>query len=126
MKILLVDDELEFVSTLAERLEFRGFKVDWATRPEQALDLASASFYDLAILDVKMPRVNGIALKKLLQEKCPKMKFIFLTGHGSEESFIAGASEAGTDFYLLKPVQIEKLVAKIKSCCTNEKEGADE
>lgn len=114
MKILLVDDEVDFVSTLAERLSLRGMEVDWASRPEDALERIETTCYDLAVLDVKMPRVNGIALKKILQEKCPDMRFIFLTGHGSEEAFRAGTSEAGADYYLLKPVRLEDLLAKIE------------
>lgn len=114
MKILLVDDEVDFVSTLAERLSLRGMEVDWTSRPEEALDKVENTCYDLAVLDVKMPRVNGIALKKILHEKCPDMKFIFLTGHGSEEAFYAGSTEAGADYYLLKPVRFEQLLAKIE------------
>ena len=70
--------------------------------------------YDIAVLDMKMPKVGGIDLKKRLQERCPGMKFIFLTGHGSEEAFRAGSAETGADNYLLKPVQIEDLVDRIR------------
>ena len=90
MKILLVDDEAELVSTLAERLSFRGIDADWATSAEDALSLSETETYDIALLDVKMPRVSGLELKKRLQEKRPDMKFIFLTGHGSEKDFLVG------------------------------------
>lgn len=113
MRVLLVDDEQEFVSTLAERLRLRGVEADWATSGEAALDRAEEHRYDLAVLDVKMPRLGGIALKKLLQQRFPAMHFIFMTGHGSEQEFEAGSSEAGADFYLVKPVHIEDLVRKM-------------
>ncbi len=117
IRILLVDDEIEFISTLAERFSFRGINADFVCSPEDAVRKIEEQCYDLAVLDVKMPRIGGIALKKLLQEKCPAMKFIFLTGHGSEEAFKAGTSEAGEENYLLKPMRFEDLLEKIKSIC---------
>lgn len=113
MKVLLVDDEEELVVTLAERLSLRGIEADWALCGEDALRLAAERPYDLAVLDMKMPKMNGLQLKAELQKLSPAMRFIFLTGHGSEEDFEAGASEAGADNYLIKPVNIQELVAKI-------------
>lgn len=115
MRILLVDDEEEFVSALAERLSYRGIDADWVTRQEDAVTRCGEACYDLAVLDVKMPKVSGIALKKMLQSKCPRMKFIFLTGHGSEEEYRAGTAEAGADHYLLKPLHLEDLLLKIRN-----------
>ena len=114
MKILLVDDEEELVSTLAERLSFRGIEADWATSAEDALKLSETETYDIALLDVKMPRISGLELKKKLEEKKPDMQFIFLTGHGSEEDFMRGIAESGVSCYLAKPINIETLVEKLK------------
>ena len=113
MKILLVDDEKELVATLAERLSIRGIDTDWATSSEEALKMAEAEFYDLAVLDIKMPRISGVSLKKELQKKYPEMKFIFMTGHGSEDDFSICSKEAGPEFYLVKPVDIKILVEKM-------------
>ena len=113
MKILLVDDEVEFVSALAERLHLRGIDADWVSRPEDVLGRVTLHHYDLAVLDVKMPRLSGINLKVMLQKRCPDMKFIFLTGHGSRESYTAGAAEAGAEYYLMKPLKLETLILKI-------------
>lgn len=115
MKVILVDDEAEFVSTLAERLSLRGIDADWTNRPEEAVDMIKAKCFDVAVLDVKMPRIGGIALKKRLQEACPKLSFIFLTGHGSEEAFQAGSEEAGTGQYLIKPVRLEDLMVRLSA-----------
>ena len=126
MKILLVDDEVAFICALAQRLSLRGEDADWTSSPEDAVTMAEKETYDIAVLDIKMPKIDGIRLKKLLHDKCPDMKFVFLTGHGSEESFQAGVSEAGADNYLLKPVDIEDLVAKITKIRTEkQKENAD-
>ncbi len=119
MRILLVDDEKELVSTLAERLDLRGIVADWATSGEEALQKAEAARYDLAVLDVKMPRLGGLKLKKKLEEKYPDMKFIFMTGHGSEEDFRAGSVEPGVAYYLVKPVNIEALIEKINAALGN-------
>jgi DNA-binding response OmpR family regulator len=114
MRVLLVDDEKELVSTLAERLSLRGIEADWVTNGEDAIKRVEKQAYDLAVLDVKIPRMSGLKLKKVLQEKCPGMKFIFMTGHGSEDDFRAGAAEAGAAYYLAKPVDIEALIEKMK------------
>lgn len=113
MKLLLVDDEVEFVATLAERLSLRGIQADWTTKPVEAISLVQEKHYDLVVLDVKMPIINGINLKSKLQDLSPNLNFIFLTGHGSEEEFQVGSSETGAEYYLLKPLQIDELVMKI-------------
>ena len=125
MKILLVDDEVEFVSALGERLALRGIEADWTSRPEEAIERVEKKCYDIAVLDVKMPRVSGFALKKALEAKCPEMRFIFLTGHGSEEAFEAGVTETGSDYYLVKPVRFEDLLKKIRAAASETPEGED-
>ena len=119
-RVLLVDDETEFVSTLAERLALRGVEVDWVTSAKAALEKIEDSHYDLAVLDVKMPHISGIELKRMLHERCPDMQFIFMTGHGSEQDFHAGTSEAGAAFYLVKPVNIEELMRKMNAALGRE------
>ena len=113
MRILLVDDEEELVSTLAERLAIRGINADWVTSGEAALKQVESKHYDLAVLDIKIPRISGVSLKKRIQAKYPEMKFIFMTGHGSEADFKAGSKETGPEFYLVKPVDITTLIDKI-------------
>ncbi len=121
MKVLLVDDEEELVSTLAERLSFRGIEVDFATTAEAAIRLAEARPYHIAVLDVKMPKMRGFEIKKILEKKQPAMKFIFMTGHGSENDYQIGTAETGEAFYLVKPVKIEVLIEKIHAAL--EKQG---
>lgn len=112
-KILLVDDEQEFVSTLAERLTIRGFDADWAVDGKNAMKLLETKTYDVAILDVKLPGMGGIELKREMEKISPNMNFIFMTGHGSENDFRAGEAETGEGYYLPKPIKIDILIEKI-------------
>jgi DNA-binding NtrC family response regulator len=112
MRVLLVDDEDEFVTTLAERLSIRGFEVEYAMKAADALALAEVKDYHIAVLDMKMPGTGGLQLKEMLAQKYPKMKFIFLTGHGSVDDYRAGSS--GAAGYLVKPVDITTLIEKMK------------
>jgi DNA-binding response OmpR family regulator len=113
MKVLLVDDEQELVSTLAERLFFRGIQADWAVSGEEAINLVEKNTYDLAVLDVKIPRISGLELKKRLHARRPAMKFIFMTGHGSEDDYRLCSAETGEGCYMVKPVNIEDLIQKM-------------
>jgi len=108
MKILLVDDEKKFAMMLAKRLALRGIDVDYVFTGEQALAKAENNKYDVAILDVKMPGIGGIELKRKLSRLSPETKIVFLTGHGSEIDFETGSAEAA--YYLTKPFQLEKLI----------------
>ncbi len=125
IKVLLVDDEIELVETLAERLNLREIDTHWATTAEEALVKADKESFDLAILDVKMPGISGIMLKKLMEERNPRMRFIFMTGHGSEADFHAGSREAGSEYYLVKPVNIDDLIIKIKEVMAENGEKYD-
>jgi len=120
MKVLLVDDEKELVSTLAERLSIRNIEAEWVTTGEDAIKNVESKAYDVAVLDIKMPRISGIELKKKLEEKNPDLKYIFLTGHGSENDFIAASSETGAEYYLVKPVNIDELIRKMKEILIKE------
>jgi DNA-binding response OmpR family regulator len=112
MKILLVDDEEELITALAERLSYRGVEADWTTTGARALELIEENAYDAAVLDVKMPLIGGLELKKKLEKVRPETKFVFLTGHGSEDDFRLGSAEGAR--YLAKPLDIEALVATLR------------
>jgi DNA-binding response OmpR family regulator len=108
MRVLLVDDEEKFAMMLAKRLALRGIDVDYVHNGEDALRYAAAQQYDIAILDVKMPGLSGVELKRELIRKAPGVSVVFLTGHGSKEDFEKGTAEGS--LYLSKPLQIEQLV----------------
>ena len=113
MKVLLVDDEKKFVTMLAKRLALRGIEADFVHTGEDAIEKVEGDSYDVAVLDVKMPGIGGIELRRKLNALNPKLKFIFLTGHGSRDDFEVGSAEA--DFYLSKPLRIENLLEALEA-----------
>jgi len=111
-KVLLVDDEEEFVETLAQRLEVRDFDVITATNGADALERVENEEIDLVILDVQMPGVDGVQVLRQIKQIKPLIEVIMLTGHATVESAIEGMKLGAFDF-LLKPTETEDLVDKI-------------
>ncbi len=112
MKILLVDDEQDLVSTLAERLSMRGIDADWVSAGKEALAKVQETTYDLAVLDMKMPKMSGLELRKKMADIQPGIRYIFMTGHGSAEDFQTASAKENVDCYLVKPVNIDLLIEK--------------
>jgi DNA-binding response OmpR family regulator len=122
MRVLLVDDETELASALAERLELRGIEAQWVGDGEAAIKLVKAEPFDLAVLDMKMPKIDGLALKAHLEAIRPTMKFIFLTGYGSQKDYEAISCQVGEICYLVKPVDIQVLIQRMHDLL-NEPQG---
>lgn len=112
-KILLVDDEEEFVSTLAERLRMRGIDTQVAYDGEGALRQIVASPPEAVILDVMMPGMGGLEVLRRIKEDHPSIAVILLTGIGSTREGVEGMRLGAFD-YLMKPLQIEALIEKIR------------
>ena len=111
-KVLLVDDEVDFLKTLAERLEARGLKVGTATSGEDAVANADKEGYDLIVLDLSMPGIDGLETLKRIKTKQPDAEIIMLTGQGSIRTSIE-AMKLGAEDFLQKPVNISELMDKI-------------
>ncbi len=114
MRLLLVDDEEELVSTLSERLELRGVANDWATTGEQGLALLADHEYDWVVLDMKMPGLGGLGTLKAIRQQWPRIRIVVVTGHTSKDDYEAGLA-AGADHYLLKPVDVDELLDLMKA-----------
>ncbi len=112
MKILLVDDEEEFVSTLAERLEMRGIHASIAVNGEEALNLVEAEQPDVVFLDVLMPGLGGLEVLQRIKKKHPQIQVILLTGQGYTDDGAKGM-ELGAFDYMVKPIGIEDLIEKM-------------
>ncbi|MGD2030000.1 MAG: response regulator [Desulfobacterales bacterium] len=113
LKILLVDDEEEFVTTLAERLELRGLQARAALNGEDALQMIEADTPEIVILDVLMPGLGGLEVLRRIKAQHPKIPVILLTGRGSEKEGIKGM-ELGAFDYLMKPLNIDELIKKMQ------------
>ena len=112
IRILLVDDEKEFVETLAERLRTRGFHVTEAFSGDEALEKLKEFNFDITILDVQMPGMSGIEALGEIKKLKPLTEVLMLTGHGTIESAIEGMKMGAYDF-LLKPCKMDLLLEKI-------------
>jgi two-component system OmpR family response regulator len=111
--ILLVDDEEDFRTTLVKRLQKRHLNVFGAESGYKALDLMNKLVFDVVVLDVKMPGMDGIETLKEIKKKNPLMEVILLTGHASIESGIEGMKLGAFD-YVMKPVNIDDLLEMIR------------
>ena len=114
IKILLIDDEEEFATTLAERLELRGYETRTAVCGEDGLDLLSKETFDIAVLDLMMPGMNGLDTLRHIKLDAPDMPVVLLTGHGSTREGMEGMRLGAFD-YLMKPLDIKDLTQKILS-----------
>ncbi len=112
-KLLLVDDEREFVQTLSERLSMRDIESAVVFDGESALDLMSTDDPEVMILDLKMPGIDGFEVLRKTKESRPNVEVVILTGHGSEEDKDT-CMRLGAFAYLQKPVDIEQLSTTLK------------
>jgi len=112
-RVLLVDDEEEFVSALSERLMLRGIEVDSALNGEEALARLVEKEFEVVILDVMMPGLGGLEVLRQIKSTHPDTQVILLTGHGSTREGIEGMRLGAFD-YLIKPVDIEEMLEKMK------------
>jgi len=109
INLLIVDDEVDFLAALGERLEMRDFHVRTATGGEEALALCQDEKFDLALLDLKMPGMNGQDLLARLKAAHRYLEVVILTGHGSLGSAVECA-KLGAFSYLPKPYRLDELL----------------
>jgi len=114
MKVLLVDDEEEFVKALAERLKMRDLRSDTVLDGEEALSFVEDQEPDVMVLDLKMPGIDGMEVLRQVRKAYPNIQVIILTGHGTERHE-EEAKRLGAFDYLEKPVNLDVLVKKMKA-----------
>jgi DNA-binding NtrC family response regulator len=113
IKLLIVDDETQFLEAIAKRLRKRGFDVRAISNGPKAIDVAREERFDIAILDLKMPKMDGGEVLKVLKKEHRFLEAIVLTGHGSLDSAVE-LTKLGAFGYLPKPYELEKLVETLK------------
>ncbi|MFH1373088.1 MAG: response regulator [bacterium] len=113
IKLLIVDDEIKFLNSIAKRLEMRDFDVTKATNGQEALEIAGREKFDLVLLDLKMPGLNGKQVLEILKRKHKFLEVIIITGHGSLDSAVE-CTRLGAFDYLPKPYEFESLLEKLQ------------
>ena len=117
-RVLLVDDEAEFLDSTAKALSRRGFEVQQAENGELALRMLEKRQTIVAVLDVKMPGMDGVDVFREIKLRWPSIAVIMLTGHGSVGQAFATSKE-GVVEYLAKPCDIDKLAAVIRKAAAS-------
>lgn len=112
VKVLIVDDEQDFRRLFVKRFTLRNLEVDAVGSGREALEALEDKEYDVVVLDVRMPVMDGIETLKELKKRHPSTEVIMLTGHGSVKSGIEGMSHGAFD-YVLKPFKIDDLLERI-------------
>ena len=112
-RVLLVDDEVDFVSALAERLRFRNYDAEIATSGEAALSEIQKQRPDIVLLDYKMPGMDGLETLKKIKANDPSIDVIIVTG-SLDTAIGETATKAGAAYHMVKPLDIEDLLDKLQ------------
>ncbi len=112
MRILLVEDDIKIASFITKGLKEAGFVVDHVADGETGLDLASSESYDAAIIDIMLPKLDGLALIDQLRSRGSKLPVLILSAKQSVEDRVKGL-QTGSDDYLTKPFAFSELLARI-------------
>jgi two-component system NtrC family response regulator len=114
MKLLFIDDEQTFLKYLAKRMMLEGFEVTTTFSGEEGVAAAAKQPFDVAVVDLQMPGIDGIEVQKLLKDLQPELPCIVLTGHGSVENALESGKYNAFKF-LSKPVDMDTLIATIQA-----------
>jgi two-component system NtrC family response regulator len=114
MKLLFIDDEQTFLKYLAKRMSLEGFEVKTTFSGEEGVAAAAKEPFDVAVVDLQMPGIDGIEVQKLLKDLQPDLPCIVLTGHGSVENALESGKYNAFKF-LSKPVDMDTLIQTIQA-----------
>jgi DNA-binding NtrC family response regulator len=121
-RILVIDDDESMRKLLAMTLESRGYSVDTAKDGKEAIRKSNSNLYDLAIVDLRLPDMDGIELLTAMKQIAPSMLKIMLTGYPSLESAVEAINK-GADGYILKPVKTEQLLSTVQEHLRKQREA---
>ena len=110
--ILIVDDNESILETLSAILEEKGYRTDTAKNGREAIEKAKTNFYNVALLDIRLPDIEGTKLLTKIEETTPRMVKIMITGYAALENAVE-ALNLGADAYIMKPVDPENLLKTI-------------
>jgi DNA-binding NtrC family response regulator len=112
-KVLIVDDDKDFLAIMAERMQNRGMEVATAESAAEAIRMLEDESFDAVLLDLMMPEMGGIEALQIMKRKQPEVQVIFLTGHPSVSKGVEAMKLGAMDF-IPKPVDLRELTEKIK------------
>ena len=114
LRILIVEDELDLANALARGLRRKGYAVDIAVNGEEGWEFGEINEYDLVILDLNLPKLDGLEVCKRLRSSKPETLILMLTARSRLEDKVTGL-DLGADDYLVKPFHFEELLARIRA-----------
>jgi DNA-binding NtrC family response regulator len=120
-RILVIDDEESIRRTVSMTLEHAGYMVDTAENGKEAIEKAEVNFYNLALIDIRLPDMEGTELLTALKETTPRMVKIILTGYPALQNAVKAINK-GVDYYLIKPVDTKELLRVIKEGLEKQKQ----
>lgn len=121
-KILVIDDDKSIRETLKAVLEEKGYIVDTVENGESAIEKSKATFYNLALIDIRLPDMDGVKLLTSMKETVPKMAKIIVTGYPSLQNAIEAVNR-GADGYVVKPFNMDNVLNTIKEHLQKQREA---
>jgi DNA-binding NtrC family response regulator len=112
-RVLIIDDDENISKVLQTILEEDGYAADTADTARKGIELSESAFYNLALIDVRLPDMEGIELLTKLKKTKPKMRKIIVTGYPTLQNAVAAVNK-GADGYVMKPFDVENILATIK------------
>jgi two-component system response regulator HydG len=112
-RIIIVDDDENIRKTMQTILEYEGYIVDLAATGNEAIEMTQETAYNIALLDIRLPDMEGVELLKLIKDNVPRTRKIMVTGYPSMQNAISALNK-NADAYLVKPVDVEKLLNMVK------------
>ena len=116
IRVLVVDDEEDFLNSIVRRLELRGMTAVGVASGAAALEVLGSEAFDVVVLDIKMPGMDGIEALREIKQQHAAVEVIVLTGHASQE-FNRMGLELGAFDYLVKPVKLDTVIERIQAAC---------
>ena len=110
---IIVDDDENIRKTMKTVLEEEGYVVDLAATGNEAIEMTQKTAYNIALLDIRLPDMEGVELLKLIKDNVPRTRKIMVTGYPSMQNAISALNK-NADAYLVKPVDVEKLLNTVK------------
>lgn len=112
-KILVIDDDPTIRNTVEAALKLEGYIIETAETGKEAIEKSKENFYNLALIDIRLPDLEGTQLLKKLKERTPKTRKIIITGYPTMPNAVEAVNK-NADAYLIKPVEMEKILETVK------------